>query len=77
MLKIYFKVPQESFVTFKIIPINSNVASNLAAFGTPWGRKAGRARRTMRLGERRVEEDLPKFSFLGSENIPWFGAQEE
>ena len=30
-------VPHQSFVTFKMVLLDADVAANLVAFGTPWG----------------------------------------
>ena len=59
-----------------MVLLDPKVASNLALFGTPWG-GGERARQDRRLGERRMVGEIPRFSFLGSEEIPWFGRQEE
>ena len=62
-------VPHQSFVTFKMVLLDADVAANLVAFGTPWG---GGARRTMGLEERGKEKAEPGYGLLGGEMIPWF-----
>ena len=59
---------------FRLVPVNSEVATNLAVYGTPWG---GGARRTRKQEGRRREQEMPRSAIVSSEKLPWFGAVEE
>ena len=52
-----------------MVPLDAELAANLAAFGTPW---RGGARRTRRLEETGREMKASGYSILGGETIPWF-----
>ena len=52
-----------------MVPLDAELAANLAAFGTPW---RGGARRTRRLEERGREMEASGYGILGGETIPWF-----
>ena len=58
-------------MTFKLVLLDSDVAANLALFGTPWG-GGGAARRTRRLEERGKKKEQPGYGIVGGEMIPWF-----
>ena len=53
----------------KLVPVNSQLAGNLAAFGTPWG---GGSRRTRRFEEKRREVMMPRMDILRKAHMPWF-----
>ena len=59
-----------------MVPLDSKIGSNLALFGTPWG---GKTRGTRRLGEKKMRQEIPRFSFMGDKyyNMPWFARDEE
>ena len=52
-----------------MVPLDAELAANLAAFGTPW---VGGSRRTRRLEERGREMEGSGYGILGRETIPWF-----
>ena len=59
---------------FKLVPVETELAANLAIFGTPWG---GEARRTRILKGKRKEKDMTRLGNVGREMMPWFDTVEE
>ena len=58
-----------------MVPLGSDVASNLALFGTPWG---GGARGARGVEERRMGDGETRINNLEDKyTIPWFTAQND
>ena len=73
-MAIILQDPQQKFVTFKMVPLASDDASNLALFGTPWGQQG---RRTRGLRQRRILTGVPWLSYLAGKHMPWFTAKDD
>ena len=58
-----------------MVPLDSEVASNLALYGTPWG---GGARRSRGLEERRMREGETRITNLEDKfTMPWFTGEDD